>query len=640
MGGSLRVDHVRDRVVAAFPWIALGLGFCIGSVSLFLILRASQSSPITMVSVSSESSSTSTSIVSGKLAFQESQERLDGAFSSQPAWNVEKGTRVLLVPHHLVAARYIAGLFSAAAIRQKPSTIYLLVPDHFQRGRRAITMLGSDVEANGVRLTRDVRASDALRSDLGDAVASVDDAVLQEELAMQALVPYVARAFPSTKIVALTVRICEASRAQSCEDARAPLVSALVSALKRDPKALLISSVDFSHYLPAFAADFHDELAQDVIEHLADREADRVELDSADILAVTLNVARELGLGNVVTHAHTNSLRILQSKIAQDSTSHMLASFSPGAISSQEKTTILFVGDMMFDRAVRDRMSVNKNPLFPFDGIVGQEERFMHGQDLVIGNLEGPISSEHRPPVKENDFAFDPSVAALLRRVGFTAVSQANNHTLDQGRDAASSSRAVLASEGIVAFGDQVRDTADDALRMFDVRGKRIGILAFNVTDNPLDRDQAELAITQARDSSDEVVVFIHWGNEYQAKPSSVQIDLAHWFIDQGVDAVVGTHPHWVQSVETYRGRPIAYSLGNFIFDQDWSKETQYGLALGLVLESSGATMHFFPIHIVKSHPVLLMGDERQTRLDLLAEISDPSLAESIRSGVIHTRKE
>ncbi|MCW1891632.1 MAG: AmmeMemoRadiSam system protein B [Candidatus Uhrbacteria bacterium] len=642
MGGSLRVDHVRNRIVAAVPWIALGLGFCIGSIGLFFILRAPRSLPITMVSAPPESSSISppASIASGTVAFQESQERLDGAFSSQPTWNVEKGTRVLLVPHHLVAARYIAGLFSAAAMRQKPSTIYLLVPDHFQRGRRAITMLGSDVGANGRNLTRDVRASDTLYSDLGDTLASVDDAVLQEELAMQALVPYVARAFPSTKIVALTVRICEASRAQSCEDARAPLVSALTSALKRDPKALLISSVDFSHYLPAFAADFHDELAQDVIEHLADREVDRVELDSADILAVTLSVARELGLGNVVTHAHTNSLRILQSKIAQDSTSHFIASFSPGEISSQEKTTMLFVGDMMFDREVRNRMARSGEPLYPFDGILGQEERLMRGQDAVIGNLEGPISPEHLPPVKENDFAFDPSVAALLRRVGFTAVSQANNHTLDQGRDAASSSRAILASQGIVAIGDQVRDTADDALRIFDVRGKRIGILSFNVTDNPLDRDQAKQAVAQARQGSDSVVVFIHWGNEYQEKPSSVQTELGHWFIDQGVDAIIGTHPHWMQSVETYRGRPIAYSLGNFIFDQDWSKETQYGLAVGLVLEPSGATMHFFPIHIVKSHPVLLTGDERQVRLDHLAEISDPSLAESIRSGVMHTKKE
>ena len=541
-----------------------------------------------------------------------------------------------MVPHHLVAAREIAGLFSA--VPTPPSTIYLLVPDHFQRGRRAITFLGSDLEVNGLRLSYDRRASEALIADL-ENTAFVDDRVIQE-IAVNALAPYVGRAFPSSKIVVLAYRICDASHAQSCLDARAPLASALASALTRDPKALLIASADFSHYLPAFAADFHDELAEDVLLHLADLEAGRVELDSPDILAVTLKTARELELGSVTIHAHTNSLRILQAKIAQDSTSHFLASFAPGEISSQEKTTLLFVGDMMFDREVRNRMARSKEDLYPFDGIMGQEERFMRGQDLIIGNLEGPISSEHLPPVKENDFAFDPSVAVLLKRVGFTAVSQASNHTLDQGREAASSSRVVLASNNIVAIGDQVHDSVDVALRTFELRGQRVSILAFNTTDNPLDRDLAAQAIATARASSDAVVLFMHWGNEYQAKPSSAQTELAHWLVDQGADAVIGAHPHWMQSIETYRGRPIAYSLGNFIFDQDWSIETQHGLAVGLVLEPSGAALHLFPIRITKSRPTLLTGDDRQARLDRLAEISDASLSESIRAGVVHTVKE
>ncbi len=564
-------------------------------------------------------------------------ERFDGAFSAKPEWNVERGARMLMVPHHLVAAREIAGLFSA--IPDSPSTVYLLVPDHFQRGRRVITLLGSDVVVNGFRISRDRRASQDLLANL-ESIASVDDRVIQEEIAVNALAPYVARAFPSSKIVLLAYRICDESRAQSCLDAREPLASALVSALTRDPKALLVASVDFSHYLPAFAADFHDELAEDVLAHLADLEADRVELDSPDILAVSLQIARQMGLGNVTMHAHTNSLRILQAKITQDSTSHFFASFAPGRISSQEKTTLLFVGDMMFDREVRNRMARSNVESYPFDGILGEEGRFLRGQDIVIGNLEGPVSPEHRPPVKENDFAFDPAVAGLLKRVGFTAVSQANNHALDQGRDVASSSRAILASNDVMAIGDHVHDTTDEALRVFDARGRKVAILAFNVTDNPLDRDQAKEAISGAKEASDAVVVFMHWGNEYQATPSSAQTELAHWLVDQGADAVIGAHPHWMQSVESYRGRPIAYSLGNFIFDQDWSVETRYGLAVGLVLESERSALHLFPISIMKSRPVLLTGEERQKRLDRLAEISDRAIAEAIRSGVVHMKEE
>lgn len=637
---SLKSPDVARRIVPrrffhALLWAAIALILLIGGVGVWIF---SSSAPLPVIARSQLFSEGESAPLGPALSLtDELPERLDGAFAAKPAWSVKKGSRILIVPHHVVAAREIAGLFSA--VSDPPSTVYLLVPDHFQRGRRAITILGSDFTVNGFRVSRDRRASEDLLANL-ESVASVDDRILQEEIAVNALVPYIARAFPSSKIVALTYRICDKSRAQSCADAREPLASALASAMERDPRALLVASVDFSHYLPAFAADFHDELAEDVLVHLADLETDRVELDSPDILAVSLRIARRMGLGNVTMHAHTNSLRILQAKIAQDSTSHFFASFSPGRISSQEKTTLLFVGDMMFDREVRNRMARSSESLYPFDGIVGGEERFMRGQDIVIGNLEGPISSEHLPPVKENDFAFDPAVAELLKRVGFTAVSQANNHALDQGREAASSSRVILASSDIIAIGDHVRDTAEDSLRVFDVRGRKAAILAFNVTDNPLDRDQAKEAIGGAKKVSDAVVVFMHWGNEYQATPSSAQSELAHWLIDQGADAVIGAHPHWMQSVESYRGRPIAYSLGNFIFDQDWSVETRYGLAIGLVLESESSALHLFPIGIRKSRPVLLTGDERQERLDRLAEISDRALAEAIRSGVVHMKEE
>jgi poly-gamma-glutamate synthesis protein (capsule biosynthesis protein) len=127
----------------------------------------------------------------------------------------------------------------------------------------------------------------------------------------------------------------------------------------------------------------------------------------------------------------------------------------------------------------------------------------------------------------------------------------------------------------------------------------------------------------------------MHWGAEYQAKPNKTQTDLAHWFIDQGVDAIIGSHPHWMESVEVYRNRPIAYSLGNFIFDQDWSAETNLGLAAGLVLNEQGSELHLFPIQITKSQPRLLTGTDRQTRLDYLASISDPSLSSQIKQGVI-----
>ncbi len=373
-----------------------------------------------------------------------------------------------------------------------------------------------------------------------------------------------------------------------------------------------------------------------MVESLSDLEVDRVELDSPGALGVTLKIARLLGLGDVKIHAHTNSLRLLEAKVAQASTSHLLASFAPGPIQPPKETTMLMVGDMMFDRTVRDRIEASKNPAYPFEAVRGSEGRFFRGQDVVIGNLEGPVTDVRRPPIKSIDFAFGTSIPSILRAEGFEAVSQANNHSLDQGRAGADESRDLLRRAGLTVFGDQVYDDATSSLAIIERRGSRIALLGFNTTDNPLDEFAASDAIREARSRADHVVVFMHWGEEYRSTPSSAQIERAHWFIDQGVDAVIGAHPHWMESVERYKGKLIAYSLGNFIFDQDWSEETNLGLTVGLRFSTDGSCeMHLFPIAIRASQPRVLTGEERAQRLQHLAEISDPALTTSIESGVL-----
>lgn len=83
--------------------------------------------------------------------------------------------------------------------------------------------------------------------------------------------------------------------------------------------------------------------------------------------------------------------------------------------------------------------------------------------------------------------------------------------------------------------------------------------------------------ISQAEKKSGMIIVMFHWGNEYTEKITSRQSELAHLAIDAGADLVIGSHPHWIQSTETYKGKQIDYSLGNFIFDQYWSDKTKQG---------------------------------------------------------------
>ncbi len=298
-------------------------------------------------------------------------------------------------------------------------------------------------------------------------------------------------------------------------------------------------------------------------------------------------------------------------------------------------TTLLFVGDMMFDRTVATRSSAAKSTAYPFARIGNLKQGVFGEHDLVIGNLEGPVTSVKKPEPKSIDFSFKPEILSVLKAEGLDAVSQANNHSLDQGSSGAQESLRHIALFGLTPFGSELKDDATSSLAMLEARGKKIALLGFNTTDHGLNRTLAGQAMAQARAAADYVIVFMHWGQEYKDKPNADQTALAHWFIDQGAAAVMGSHPHWMESVETYRGRPIVYSLGNFIFDQDWSRETDYGLVAGLALSPQASELKLFPIKIIKSQPMLLDGAERQVRLDRLAKISPPELSTAIAQGVL-----
>ncbi len=303
---------------------------------------------------------------------------------------------------------------------------------------------------------------------------------------------------------------------------------------------------------------------------------------------------------------------------------------------SKDDIKILFLGDIMLDRFVAERSRRAGSQKYPFLKIAGSEDNFFANYDYVVANLEGPVTTRRAAPDKGDvDFMFDLGIAPLLKEIGIHAVSQANNHTLDQGRAGATESRELLTEAGLAVFGDQVLDDADSALTISEINGTKVALLGFNITDNPLDKPATESALKSAYEQARYVIVYLHWGAEYQSTPSMGQIELAHWFIDNGVDAVIGAHPHWMQSVEVYNNRPIIYSLGNFIFDQDWSTETNYGLIVGLNINPDRTEVDLFPIQIKASQPHILEGDARQTRLDRLANISHESLADQIKAGVI-----
>ena len=198
-------------------------------------------------------------------------------------------------------------------------------------------------------------------------------------------------------------------------------------------------------------------------------------------------------------------------------------------------------------------------------------------------------------------------------------VTLANNHSYDMGSQGVIDTKVHLEASDIAFMGEQF-EVNSSSLHVETIRELDIAFVAINDTHPNTDIETALELIHTAETIVDTTVVTIHWGSEYQPISNLHQQSLAHQFIDAGADAVIGHHPHVVQEIEVYQDRPIFYSLGNFLFDQYFSKETQEGLAIGLVLgknKTMGA--YIFPLSMERSQVEYMPYPDRTTfMIDLL----------------------
>lgn len=278
-----------------------------------------------------------------------------------------------------------------------------------------------------------------------------------------------------------------------------------------------------------------------------------------------------------------------------------------GNSAGQKEYSLLFTGDIMLSRAVGAHMAALKDWLLPFRLISDT----LHGADFRYCNLECPVSDRGRNLHHLYSFRADPWVMEGLKEAGFNVASQANNHTYDWGPEALLDSLERLRAAGIMPVGAGQNILAAHYPLLVRVGALRIAFLAYvNIdpkeataaVDRPgvawLDPAQALTDIRFARPLADLVIVCPHWGIEYALKPTSEQVDLAHQMIDAGADLIVGSHPHVIQPVEKYHDRWIAYSLGNFIFDQQ-GPNTHRGLMLkAIVREKHVIDVQSIPIDI------------------------------------------
>ena len=282
----------------------------------------------------------------------------------------------------------------------------------------------------------------------------------------------------------------------------------------------------------------------------------------------------------------------------------------------QENTSTIsvqFFGDIMLDRNVAKMMGKRGlDYLFEHIGPTSSK-RLFGGADLLIANLEGPFATVRVPTSKSIAFRFDPALALQLQTYGFDAFSLANNHTLDMGVKNVAFTQKILQQNEFGFFGYQTKE--NDASWWVAEKGlsEKIAFVGFNNTDHPLNMAGAKKVMDQAKAQARYVFVFMHWGDEYKRISNQNQRTLAHWLIDNGATAVIGGHPHVIQEMEIYQGKPIYYSLGNFIFDQYFSKETQQGISVGFILQDGIIKeAQVFPFYSQKSQVYAMSSEDRE----------------------------
>jgi poly-gamma-glutamate synthesis protein (capsule biosynthesis protein) len=316
--------------------------------------------------------------------------------------------------------------------------------------------------------------------------------------------------------------------------------------------------------------------------------------------------------------------------------------------------TLVAGGDIMLDRGVAQTVKINKKGVdFPFDGGTaditsryccssfgwelprvkrvgdgGAMRALISGADLAIANFENPAPDRFRYHTSGTVFSADPALIEGLANAGIDWVSLANNHIGDAGRAGIVQTIDNLAEFGIASGGAGRNARAARRPTILEAGGIKVGILGYD-TIAPVYRAgpetpgsaslSAEIVaqdVQKARDAGAEVViVFPHWGTEYDPTPFKGQQDLARASIDGGADLVIGNHAHWAGAMEVYDGKPIWYALGNFVFDQTWSEPTMEGITLELTFRGADLVQARMRPHIIldKAQPNFLdpVGDGR-----------------------------
>ena len=276
------------------------------------------------------------------------------------------------------------------------------------------------------------------------------------------------------------------------------------------------------------------------------------------------------------------------------------------ASAQAQQVSLVFAGDTTLDDDAGALIARGGDPLAPFAALFASA-------DLRIANLECVVATTGQPAAKNYTFRAHPRVLPVLRR-HLDGVTLANNHSGDYGRAAFAQMLGLLRAQGLGQAGGGMNLAQAHTPWIVERQGLRIAILSYNefmprsfeadhdapgVAWSEDEQVLADIRAARAVHRADLVIPFMHWGWENERTANARQRQLARAMIEAGADAVIGGHPHVTQDVDTHLGKPIVYSVGNFIMkdtDNDWQRQ---GWLLRMVFDRQGAVN-------LQTHPIAL----------------------------------
>ena len=525
----------------------------------------------------------------------------------------------LIIPHFDFFKDKRQEFLKSISERTQPKQIILVSVNHLNLGSGNIITTDQEWDFDNVKPKID---TDLINYLAFEKVITKDSTPFAEEHGIKNVIGEIAEYFSDSKITPIIIK-----DSTSKEE-----VEKLINELNTNyPKSMIVSSVDFSHYNPNSLAKIHDEFSLDALEDLNDEKIWSAETDSPQSLYVAVKWAKKTNQKFDLFY-NENSGNI-QNNNDSETTSTIIGSFSknPKNTEINTSTTFLFAGDAMFDRVVYHTFK-NQGLNHIFDNL---GNRVFWGSDIAMLNLEGPISEK---PIDDNiqannlNFNFPPETINVLKSLRIKQVSLANNHTLNAGESGFMNTKAVLEKSGIKFSGSQNSFSEDNVLRI----DSKIPVSIITLDELvDLNAQQINQTIKNEKNNGRFTIIFPHWGTEYDTLHNAIQERRAKEWIDQGADLIIGSHPHVVQDIQIYKNRPIIYSLGNFVFDQYFSKETQEGLMVGGIITKDKLIISLFPTKQVNIKPQLLSGAEKEKKIQSIININSNAGFKKIRNDTI-----